>query len=265
MSSKPGYSSVIRDKDEIDTSHRCILYVEGVTVTFDGFKALDGLDLYVDDGSLHCIIGPNGAGKTTLLDVVTGKTKPDAGKVFFGQSIDLGERSEPEIARLGVGRKFQKPTVYEKHTLFENMELARRDDRGVWHSLFSTLAPGQKAQIEEVLATIGLAEHVHDRAGLLSHGQKQWLEIGMLLMQEPRLLLLDEPVAGMAPQEVENTACLLKSLAGKHTVVVVEHDMEFVRSIAERVTVLHEGKVLADGNMDAIQSNPKVKEVYLGE
>lgn len=254
----------LKHKNEIDLSHGCILYVEGVTASFDGFKALDDLNLYIDSGMLHCIIGPNGAGKTTLLDVVTGKTKPDSGKVFFGQSIDLGELSEPEIAHLGIGRKFQKPTVYENHTLFENLELAQRDDRGIWHSLFARLTPEQKDRIEEVLETIGLTDHIHDQAGLLSHGQKQWLEIGMLLMQEPQLLLLDEPVAGMTPQEVEHTASLFKSLAGEHTVVVVEHDMEFVRSIAERVTVLHEGRVLADGNMDAVQSNEKVVEVYLG-
>jgi urea transport system ATP-binding protein len=249
----------------VDSSHGTLLYVENVTVAFDGFKALDDLSLYVDEGRLHCIIGPNGAGKTTMLDIITGKTRPDTGNVNFGQWVNLIGHSESEIAQMGIGRKFQKPTVFENHTLFENLELALKTNKGVWHSLFGALSPADCDRIEEVAETIGLFEHMDMMAGLLSHGQKQWLEIGMLLMQSPRLLLLDEPVAGMTPKEVERSGELLTSLSGEHTVVVVEHDMAFVRSIAERVTVLHEGRVLAEGNMDAIQNNPTVIEVYLGE
>jgi urea transport system ATP-binding protein len=253
------------EKQGVDASHGTLLYVENVTVAFDGFKALDDLSLYVDQGCLHCIIGPNGAGKTTLLDIITGKTRPDKGKVNFGQWVDLIGRSESEIAQLGIGRKFQKPTVFENHSLFENLELALKTDKGVWNSLFGRLSAPDLERIDEVAQTIGLIDLLNETAGLLSHGQKQWLEIGMLLMQNPRLLLLDEPVAGMTPKEVERSGELLASLAGEHTVVVVEHDMAFVRSIAERVTVLHEGRVLAEGNMDAVQNNAKVIEVYLGE
>jgi urea transport system ATP-binding protein len=253
------------EKQDLDTSHGTLLYVENVTVAFDGFKALDDLSLYVDEGRLHCIIGPNGAGKTTLLDIITGKTRPDTGKINFGQWIDLIGRSESEIAQLGIGRKFQKPTVFENHTLFENLELALKTDKRVWHSLFGRLSAADRERIDLVAETIGLKDHLKDTAGLLSHGQKQWLEIGMLLMQSPRLLLLDEPVAGMTPKEVDRSGELLKSLAGEHTVVVVEHDMAFVHSIAQRVTVLHEGRVLAEGSMEAVQNNPKVVEVYLGE
>ena len=253
------------ERDTVDVSHRTLLYVENVTVAFDGFKALNDLSLYVDNASLHCIIGPNGAGKTTMLDVITGKTKPDKGSVFFGQRIDLIGKTEPDIARIGIGRKFQKPTVFENHTIFENLELALKTDKGIWKSLFGKLSGEDLDRIGEVLELIGLTDHCEKRAGLLSHGQKQWLEIGMLLMQGPQLLLLDEPVAGMTPKEVERSAELLRSLAGKHTVVVVEHDMAFVRAIAERVTVLHEGSVLAEGSMDMVQSDPRVVEVYLGE
>ncbi len=253
------------EKRDVDASHGTLLYVENVTVAFDGFKALDDLSLYVDQGRLHCIIGPNGAGKTTLLDIITGKTRPDKGKVNFGQWVDLIGRSESEIAQLGIGRKFQKPTVFEHHTLFENLELALKTDKCVWNSLFGALAAADRQRIEEVAETIGLKDHLAETAGLLSHGQKQWLEIGMLLMQSPRLLLLDEPVAGMTPKEVERSGELLTSLAGEHTVVVVEHDMAFVHSIAERVTVLHEGRVLAEGSMDVVQNNAKVIQVYLGE
>ncbi len=262
----PGAAETARrvDPDVLDTSHRTILYLESVTVSFDGFKALNDLNLYVDDGELRCIIGPNGAGKSTMMDVITGKTRPDSGSVFFGQTINLLQMREPEIAQAGIGRKFQKPTVFEQLSVFVNLELAMQADKGVWACLFARLSGEQRDRIEAVLATIGLTDNRNQRAGALSHGQKQWLEIGMLLMQEPRLLLIDEPVAGMTHQETERTAELLVSLAGKHSVVVVEHDMEFVRSIARKVTVLHEGHVLAEGSMEEVQNNPKVMEVYLG-
>ncbi len=249
----------------LDTTHGPILYLDSVTVSFDGFKALDGLSLYVDQGELRCIIGPNGAGKTTLMDVITGKTRPDHGEAYFGQQINLLRLDEPEIARLGIGRKFQKPTVFEHHSVFENLELAMHTNKDVWYTLFARPTGEQRDRIDEVMTDIGLIDHSARQAGLLSHGQKQWLEIGMLLMQEPLVLLVDEPVAGMTQQEIEHTAALLESLAGKHSVVVVEHDMAFVRSIARRVTVLHEGRVLAEGPMDDIQNNPEVIEVYLGE
>ena len=248
-----------------DGSHGFILYIEDITVSFDGFKALNALTLYIETGELRCIIGPNGAGKTTMMDVITGKTRPDYGSAWFGQTIDLLAHTEPEIAQAGIGRKFQKPTVFGQHTVFENLELSMAGNKSVWYGLFARLTPAQRERIEEVLQTIGLVECRHSLAGVLSHGQKQWLEIGMLLMQAPRLLLVDEPVAGMTPQEVERTAELLTSLAGAHSVIVVEHDMEFVRSIAKKVTVLHEGHVLAEGNIDQVQSDPKVIEVYLGE
>ncbi len=248
-----------------DESHGITLYLEEITVSFDGFKALNDLTLYIQPGELRCIIGPNGAGKTTMMDVITGKTRPDRGSAWFGQSIDLLALTEPEIAAAGIGRKFQKPTVFEQHTVFENLELAMAGTRSVWRLAFARLTSEQRQRIEEVLEIIRLTERHHERAGSLSHGQKQWLEIGMLLMQDPRLLLVDEPVAGMTPQETERTAELLLSLAGKHSVVVVEHDMDFVRAIAATVTVLHEGHVLAEGSIDQVQANPKVIEVYLGE
>lgn len=249
----------------LDTSHGPILYVEGVTVSFDGFKALNNLNLYVDDGELRCIIGPNGAGKTTMMDVITGKTRPDAGSVFFGQQIDLLELDEHQIARGGIGRKFQKPTIFEALSVYENLELATGANKRVWFTLTQSLSGEQRDRIGDVMSQIGLTEHCHHPAGALSHGQKQWLEIGMLLMQSPRVLLVDEPVAGMTGEETERTAELLTSLAGKHSVIVVEHDMAFVRSIARQVTVLHQGSVLAEGTMDQVQNNPKVIEVYLGE
>jgi len=242
-----------------------ILYLENLTVTFDGFKALDALTLDVEPGELRCIIGPNGAGKTTMMDVVTGKTRPDRGSAWFGRSVDLLALSEPEIAQAGIGRKFQKPTVFEHLTVIDNLELALAGDKSFWTTLFARMTPAQGEHIDEVLEIVGLASLRTVQAGTLSHGQKQWLEIGMLLMQQPELLLVDEPVAGMTPQETERTAELLLSLAGKHSVIVVEHDMDFVRSIAKRVTVLHEGRVLADGNMDQVQNDPRVIEVYLGE
>ncbi len=249
----------------VDTSHGPILYVEDVSVRFDGFLALNQLTLSVDEGELRCIIGPNGAGKTTMMDVITGRTEPDEGKVFFGQNVDLLRLDEYEIARGGIGRKFQKPTVFEALTVFENLELSMASDKRVWSTLFFRLRPEQRDRIDEVLNLIGLLEHQEHVAGSLSHGQKQWLEIGMLLMQNPRVLLVDEPVAGMTGEETERTAELLVSLAGSHTVIVVEHDMAFVRSIARRVTVLHQGSVLAEGSMSQIQSDPRVVEVYLGD
>jgi urea transport system ATP-binding protein len=248
-----------------DDSHGYILYLEDLTVTFDGFRALNELTLYVETGELRCIIGPNGAGKTTMMDVITGKTRPDRGTAWFGQTLDLLELTEPEIAQAGIGRKFQKPTVFEKHTAFENLELALAGNRAVWANLVAKLSSAQRDRIGGVLQQIGLTAVADTPAGALSHGQKQWLEIGMLLMQNPRLLLVDEPVAGMTPQEVERTAELLVSLAGERSVIVVEHDMEFVRGIAKQVTVLHQGSVLAEGTMDEVQNHPKVIEVYLGE
>tara|TARA_B100000809_G_scaffold158813_1_gene156147 strand:- start:626 stop:1462 length:837 start_codon:yes stop_codon:yes gene_type:complete len=249
----------------VDVSHGVLLYVEGLSVSFDGFKALNDLNLYVNDGELRCLIGANGAGKTTLMDVITGKTRPDEGVVYFGQTHNLLNKSEAEIAELGVGRKFQKPTVFEALTVFENLELALRMDKGIVANLFFSLRSDQADLIAGVIDTIGLQTQIFQQAGALSHGEKQWLEIGMLLVSEPRLLLVDEPVAGMTAQETESTAELLTGLAGKRTVIVVEHDMAFVRSISREVTVLHQGAVLAEGPMDEVQNNPEVIEVYLGE
>ena len=242
-----------------------ILYVEKLTVSFDGFKALNNLTLVLDEGELRCIIGPNGAGKTTLQDVITGKTKPDTGSVFIvGDDQDLTQLSEHQIAQRGVCRKFQRPTVFQGHTVFENLELALAGNRSVWHALFGSLTRTESDAIDSALETIKLEDQRHRRAGELSHGQKQWLEIGMLLVQNPRVLLVDEPVAGMTHSETERTAELLVSLAGERTVVVVEHDMDFVRKIAKKVTVLHEGSVLAEGSLDEVQADQKVVEVYLG-
>jgi len=248
----------------VDVKHGNILYLEDITVSFDGFKALNELTLYIEVGELRCIIGPNGAGKTTMLDVITGKTRPDYGTAFYGQRLDLLRLSEPEIAALGIGRKFQKPTVFPYHTVFENLELAKAADKRVWPTLFHKLSDEERDLIERNLELIGLTAQAQTLAGTLSHGQKQWLEIGMLLMQNPLLLLVDEPVAGMTKKETEATAELLTQLAGEHSVIVVEHDMEFVRSIARKVTVLHEGSVLAEGTMDAVQNDQRVIEVYLG-
>jgi urea transport system ATP-binding protein len=243
---------------------RKILYLEHLTVSFDGFKALNDLTLHVEPGELRCIIGPNGAGKTTMMDVVTGKTRPDHGTAWFGRHINLLDLTEPQIAQAGIGRKFQKPSVFEGFSVFENLELALAGDKSFWKALVARLRPEDRSHIDEVLETIGLAAHRSTIAGTLSHGQKQWLEIGMLLAQRPELLLVDEPVAGMTPQETERTAQLLLSLEGTHSVVVVEHDMEFVRSIARRVTVLHEGHVIAEGDMDTVQNDAQVLAVYLG-
>jgi len=244
---------------------RPMLWLDDISVSFDGFKALDSLTLVLAPGELRCIIGPNGAGKTTMMDVITGKTRPDHGAVYMdGARVELTRLTEPEIARHGIGRKFQRPTVFEQLSTFENLELACKGPRSVLRVLAATLKPAQRGRIEEVLGTIGLIEQRETRAGLLSHGQKQWLEIGMLLVQDPKVMLVDEPVAGMTPNEIDRTAELLDSLAGERTVVVVEHDMEFVRRLARTVTVLHEGRILAEGSMDEVQDDPRVVEVYLG-
>ncbi len=243
-----------------------ILYLDGVTVSFDGFKALRDLSLVLAPGELRTVIGPNGAGKTTMMDVITGKTKPDTGDVLFDGNVDLTRMDETRIANLGIGRKFQKPTVFEKLTVFENLELALKTSRRTFATLFFQLAAEQKARIDAVLNRIGLADKARLVAGSLSHGQKQWLEIGMLLMQDQRLLLLDEPVAGLSDAETAATAALILDLAkdGTRSIVVVEHDMEFVRTLGARVTVLHEGSVLAEGTIDAVQADARVIEVYLG-
>jgi urea transport system ATP-binding protein len=252
---------------EPDFAHGIALYVDDVTVSFDGFKALNNLSLHIGVGELRCIIGPNGAGKTTMMDVITGKTRPDAGRVSFGSSIDLLRLRENEIAKIGVGRKFQKPTVYEELSVFENLELALKADRRARASLFSRLSGEQLDRIAQILQLIHLLGQAQRTAGLLSHGQKQWLEIGMLLMQDPKLLLLDEPVAGMTDEETERTAELFLSLEGQHSLVVVEHDMTFVEALTQgrkKVTVLHEGRVLAEGLLSEVQANEQVVEVYLG-
>jgi len=248
----------------LDSSHGVVLYLDDISVSFDGFRALNKLSLSIDLGELRCVIGPNGAGKTTMMDVITGKTRPDAGTAFFGQTIDLTRLSEAEIAHAGIGRKFQKPTIFEHHSVFENLELAMKADKRVRTTLFARLSSAERDRVADMLKLIRLQESADRVAGLLSHGQKQWLEIGMLLMQEPKLLLLDEPVAGMTDDETDRTAELFLSLAGKHSLVVVEHDMAFIEKIARKVTVLHEGSVLAEGPMSQVQNDPKVIEVYLG-
>ena len=253
-----------RVKQGLDVRHGTILTLEDISVSFDGFKALNSLNLYIGVGELRCIIGPNGAGKTTMMDVITGKTRPDNGQAFFGDTLDLTRMSEVQIAQSGIGRKFQKPTVFEALSVFENLELALKTDKSVWASLRAKLSGAQKDRIDEVLQTIRLDSSRERPAGLLSHGQKQFLEIGMLLVQEPQLLLLDEPVAGMTDAETEFTAELFKSLVPQHSLMVVEHDMGFVGSIADHVTVLHQGSVLADGSLDSVQANERVIEVYLG-
>ena len=249
----------------VDVSHSVGLYVEGLTVTFDGFRALNNFNLYVDHGELRCLIGANGAGKTTLMDVITGRTKPDSGDVYFGQNINLIGKTETEIAQLGIARKFQNPTVFEHQTVFSNLELALHGKRGIFDTLLGDLSSDDLDRIDEVLAIIGLKDRIESLAGSLSHGQKQWLEIGMLLSANPRLLLVDEPAAGMTRSEAERTAELLTNLAGDRTIIVIEHDMEFIRSIATRVTVMHQGQMLAEGSITEIKKNPSVLEVYLGE
>jgi urea transport system ATP-binding protein len=252
------------DAANLDLTHGRILYLENVTVSFDSFKAINNLSLDIAPGELRCIIGPNGAGKTTLMDIITGKTKPDSGSVFFGSTIDLLKHREPQIAQMGIGRKFQKPTVFEMLTVFENLELALSTHKGVRSSMRFKLDSGQRDWLADVLQQINLLGSESRLAGNLSHGQKQWLEIGMLLMQDPKLLLLDEPVAGMTDQETARTAELFLSLKGKHSLMVVEHDMSFIRTISEKVTVLHEGSVLAEGTLDQVQANQQVVDVYLG-
>ncbi len=262
------YSRVVR-AGELDTTHGAILYLDDISVSFDGFRALNALSLSISAGELRCIIGPNGAGKTTMMDVITGKTRPDAGRCFFGSTIDLLRLRENEIASVGVGRKFQKPTVFENLSVFENLELALKADRGVRASVFFRLSGEQLDRIGTMLTLIHLKDHAQRTAGMLSHGQKQWLEIGMLLMQNPKLLLLDEPVAGMTDEETDRTAELFLSLEGSHSLVVVEHDMKFIHALthgnaAKKVTVLHEGRVLAEGSLAEVQAEEKVVEVYLG-
>jgi urea transport system ATP-binding protein len=258
------YGRVLQDRWTVDVSHGRILYLEDVCVSFDGFKAINNLSLDIAPGELRCIIGPNGAGKTTLMDIITGKTRPDSGTVYFGSTIDLLRHNEPEIAQLGIGRKFQKPTVFEQLTVVENLELALKTDKRVNASMHFKLDSAQVDRVLEILQTIHLRSEALRMAGNLSHGQKQWLEIGMLLMQEPKLLLLDEPVAGMTDHETERTAELFLSLKGKHSLMVVEHDMSFVRTISEIVTVLCDGSVLAQGTLDQVQADERVIEVYLG-
>jgi urea transport system ATP-binding protein len=258
-----GFAHVV-EPGKLDLSHKVILYLEDITVSFDGFKALDALTLTIDAGELRCVIGPNGAGKTTMMDVITGKTRPDSGRAYFGQTIDLTKMSEPQIAHAGIGRKFQKPTIFERHTVFENLELARKTDKRVRRAMFDTVDYAVQDRVADTLGRVRLDRDADRPAGLLSHGQKQWLEIGMLLIQEPRLLLLDEPVAGMTDEETERTAELFVSLAGDHSLMVVEHDMAFVKQLGGKVTVLHEGSVLAEGSLATVQAHERVIEVYLG-
>jgi urea transport system ATP-binding protein len=249
---------------EVTAGQGTVLYLDGISVSFDGFKALNNLSLMIDAGELRCVIGPNGAGKTTMMDVITGKTRPDEGRALFGEAADLTRLSEAEIAQAGIGRKFQKPTIFEALSVFENLELAMKADKRVRTTLRSKLSSEQHDRIAATLTLIGLRNGADRIAGLLSHGEKQWLEIGMLLVQEPKLLLLDEPVAGMSDHETERTAELFLSLAGTHSLVVVEHDMAFIETIARKVTVLHEGRVIAEGDMNKVQNDPRVIEVYLG-
>ena len=247
-----------------DVKPNSVLYLNGVSVSFDGFKALNSLSIVIEPGELRAIIGPNGAGKTTMMDIITGKTRPDEGEVFFNGTIDLTKMDEADIAQLGIGRKFQKPTVFESHTVWDNLELALNRRRSVFSTLFYRLSGEDKARIEEILETVRLTHRRDEFAANLSHGQKQWLEIGMLLAQEPKLLLVDEPVAGMTDAETAETAILLKDIAKTRSVVVVEHDMGFIRDLGVKVTCLAEGSVLAEGSIDFVSSDPKVIENYLG-
>lgn len=241
-----------------------ILYLNGVSKSFDGFKAINNLSLDIRPGELRAIIGPNGAGKSTMMDIITGKTRPDEGEVKFRDTIDLTKYDEADIANLGIGRKFQKPTVIESLTVWENLELALAGQRGVLQTLFFKLTATQYDRVEQLLELIGLTARRDELAFNLSHGQKQWLEIGMLIIQEPELLLVDEPAAGMTDYETMETAKLLKAISADHSVVVVEHDMDFIRALDTKVTVLHEGSVLAEGSLDTVSKNPRVIEVYLG-
>ena len=246
------------------TQKNFILTLEGVNKTFDGFKAINDLNFYMDEGELRVIIGPNGAGKSTMMDIITGRTRPDKGKVEYQRSTDLTRLNEYQINRLGIGRKFQTPSVYIDHTVFENLWLSLEGSRSVLNTLFSRISSAQRDRIQEVLKTVGLTEKTQSKAGALAHGQKQWLEIGMLLAQNPKLLLVDEPAAGMTDEETAKTGELLMSLAGKHSIIVIEHDMVFVRQIARKVTVLHQGHMLCEGTVDEVQNNERVIEVYLG-
>jgi urea transport system ATP-binding protein len=241
-----------------------IIYLEDVSVSFDGFQALRGVDFYVDHGEIRALIGPNGAGKTTLLDVICGKVRPDTGRVVFGEKTLLTAMEEHNITTLGIGRKFQTPAVFRHLTLFDNLVLALRYRRSIWATLFGTLQAQHTGKIHTTLQLLGLEHKAQHRAGSLSHGEMQWLEIGMVMVQEPALFLLDEPVAGMTTDEREKTGLLLRRIAQEHAVLVVEHDMEFVRQTAHRVTVLHEGRVLCEGSVEHVQSDPRVVEVYLG-
>ncbi|MFM9942262.1 MAG: urea ABC transporter ATP-binding protein UrtD [Hyphomicrobiaceae bacterium] len=243
---------------------RSVLYLDGITVTFDGFRALNELSLVIEPGEMRAIIGPNGAGKTTMMDVITGKSRPDDGTALFDGGIDLTKLDEAQIAELGIGRKFQKPTVFESHTLDDNIRLALKGPRDPLAAIFGARNRIARERIDNVLETVKLTEHRHRLAGALSHGQKQWLEIGMLLAQDPKLLLVDEPVAGMTDAETIVTADLLRDINRTRSVVVVEHDMSFVRALGVKVTCLHEGSVLAEGNLDDVSANPRVIEVYLG-
>jgi urea transport system ATP-binding protein len=241
-----------------------LLYLDGVSVSFDGFKALNELSLILEHGEMRAIIGPNGAGKTTMMDVITGKTRPDTGTVLFDGRIDLTREDEAAIAELGIGRKFQKPTVFESHSVADNILLALKAPRDPVSALFGERNRMPRERIDEVLEIVKLVDHRDSQAGGLSHGQKQWLEIGMLLAQDPKLLLVDEPVAGMTDAETETTAHLLRDIAQNHSVIVVEHDMSFVRALGVKVTCLHEGSVLAEGSIDDVSANERVVEVYLG-
>ncbi len=247
------------------TERGSIIYLEGVIVDYDGFKALNNLNFIVNYNELRVVIGPNGAGKTTLLDVICGKTTPAAGRVIFGKDIDLIGKREDEIVELGIGRKFQAPSIYGNLTVWENLDLSlKRLSRGVFPTLLGTSTTAERERIDQNLEAIGLRDHRHIRAGSLSHGQKQWLEIGMVILQDPLLLLVDEPVAGMTDKETEQTGRLLQSLAERHAIVVIEHDMEFVRQIARTVTVLHEGTVICEGTVEKVQADDRVREIYLG-
>lgn len=245
------------------TSAETLLYLDGVTVSFEGFKALNNLSLLLERGEMRAVIGPNGAGKTTKMDVITGKTRPDAGEVIY-KNVDLTRLDEADIAALGIGRKFQKPTVFETHTVWDNLLLANAGNRQIFPTLFARESPEERERIEEILEQIRLSDHRYRLAGALSHGQKQWLEIGMLLAQEPELLLVDEPAAGMTEAETEATAMLLREINRSRSLLVVEHDMGFVRSLEAKVTVLHEGSVLAEGSLENVSNDPRVIEVYLG-
>jgi urea transport system ATP-binding protein len=247
-------------------SSQVILAAEGVNKSFDGFKAISDLNFYLDEGELRTVIGPNGAGKSTFLDLITGRTRPDSGRIVFGTGLgeEITSRKEYEIYRLGIGRKFQTPSVFSEHSVFDNILLGLKGPRGVFRTLFAKLSSGEQDRLEDVLKTVGLFDKRHDLAGSLAHGQKQWLEIGMLLAQEAKLLLVDEPAAGMTDEETHKTGELLLSLAGKHSIIVIEHDMVFVRQIARKVTVLHQGHVLCEGSVDDVQNNEEVRRVYLG-